>query len=211
MFADDSPWAISREEAGYPQHDPEKAKSLAAQYEQDHGSPISFTMLAVPGPENVAILQAVQAQLADVGIKADVNALEATALIDKVVVSGDYQASIFLLWSSPTPDQGYAFIATKANPDGLSLNYTRFDDPGLVSALDSFRSTTDVAKQKEDMATLQKEMATNRQMIFLFHSPTVFAYTKNVHGFNVSTFPDSDVPAYSPYPTSPFYAHVWIS
>ena len=50
MFDESSPYYITPEEAGYPKHDVEKAKSLVAEYQQKHGTPLEFTVLRWPTP-----------------------------------------------------------------------------------------------------------------------------------------------------------------
>jgi peptide/nickel transport system substrate-binding protein len=209
MFEDSSPYYISREEAGYPSHDPDRVRQLVAQYEQTHGKPLEFSYLIPSDPQLLIIAQAYQAELDQYGIKLKIEATDQTTLITRVIASGDYQAAGFVIWSSPTVDQGYVFLATKANMDGVSLNYPRFDDPELVAGMDDFRATIDPAQRVEAMTRVQKSLAKNLQVLFLTHVRLVVAYGNDVHGFGANTFPDSEVDAYSPYPTTPFFTHVW--
>jgi ABC-type transport system substrate-binding protein len=210
MFEQGSPYYITKDQAGYPKYDPDKAKQLATQYQQAHGAPLTFSVLVTPDPQATTILQAYQAELGKVGIKMDIMSVETTQLITKVIVSGDYQAAAFVMWSSPSVDQGYIFVATKANPNGLSLNYPRFDDPDLTAAYNDFRATTDQAKRVAAMTRVQQGLAKDLQMLFLAHLRTAIAYRNNVHGFRAGAFPDSTDPAYSPYPITPFYTRVWV-
>ena len=154
-------------------------------------------------------MQAYQADMASYGVKMNIQSVETTQLISRVIVSGDYQASIFVLWSSPTPDQGYVFIATPPNPNGISLNYTRFDDPGITKALDDFRATGDPKARIEAMKTVQKELARNLQVLFLSHAVTAWVYGDDVHGFTAPVVPGTQTRVYNPYPTTPFYSWVW--
>jgi peptide/nickel transport system substrate-binding protein len=209
MFDQGSPYYISKAEAGYPDPDPAKARSLAAQYESTHGQPLEFPVLVPSDPQYLAIGQAFQAELADVGIKVDLQAIEQTQLISSVVATGNYQAAGFLLRSSPTPDQAYAFLATKANPNGLSLNFTRYDDPDLTAAMDRFRAATDPQVRVDAIKTVQQELAKNLQMIFLVHQRGAFVYQNDVHGLHDTTYPGTTTKAFAPYQDTPFYTFAW--
>ena len=203
------PYYISKEEAGYPSHDPDRTRQLVAEYQAHHGKPLEFSYIVPADPQVLTIAQAYQAELAQYGIKMNIEPTEQTTLITRVIVSGDYQAAGFVMWSSPSVDQGYIFLATKANPDGLSLNYPRFDDPDITAAMDDFRSTIDPAKRVEAITRVQKRLAEDLQVLFLSHVRLSIAYRNDIHGFGENTFPDSDVHAYAQYPTTPFFTHVW--
>jgi ABC-type transport system substrate-binding protein len=166
-------------------------------------------MLLPPDPQYLAIGQTFQAEMADLGIKVQIQAVEQTQLIRSVVAAGDYQAAGFLLRSAPSPDQSYIFLATKANPSGLSLNFSRFDDPPLTKAMLDFRAASDPAARVAAIKKVQQELATNLQMIFLVHARAGFAYQGNVHGLQSTTYPATDKPATAPYPNTPFFAFAW--
>jgi peptide/nickel transport system substrate-binding protein len=209
MFDERSPYFISKHDAGYPEPDPARARQLAGQYQLTHGAPLEFSMLLPSDPQYLAIGQTFQAELAELGIKVDLQAIEQTQLIRTVVVSGDYQAAGFVLRSSPSPDQAYIFLATKANPTGLSLNFSRLDDPELTAAMDAFRAAGDPQTRVDAIKKVQQRLAIGLPMIFLVHSRAGFAYQNNVHGMQATTYPDTDRPAFAPYANTPFYALAW--
>jgi peptide/nickel transport system substrate-binding protein len=209
MFEAGSPYYVSKQDAGYPQPDGAKAKQLAQQYADGHGKPLEFSLILPPDPQYLAIAQTFQAQMAELGITVNLQTMEQTVLIRTVVVSGDYQAAGFVLRSSPSPDQSYTFLATKANPNGLSLNFTRFDDPAITAAMNDFRAAGDPAVRVDAMKKVQQELASNLPMIFLVHARAALAYMNKVHGLRNTTFPGSDKQAMAPYPETPFYAFAW--
>lgn len=211
MFEETSPYYIPRSEAGYPEPDAQKAKDLAAQYQAKAGKPLTFTALIPPDPQYLAIAQTLQAQLKEIGIQVELQAIEQTQLIRSVVASGDYQAAGFLLRGSPSPDQSYVFIATKAVPNGLSLNFTRYDDPEIVAGMDAFRAAGDPQTRVQAVAGVQKRLASAVPMIFLVNARTAFVASNTVHGLQATTFAGSDTPAQAPSPTTPFYAFMWKS
>jgi peptide/nickel transport system substrate-binding protein len=209
MFDAGSPYYISKQDAGYPQVDGAKARQLAQQYEQNHGKPLEFSTILPPDPQYLAIAQTLQSELAELDIKVDLQTMDQTQLIRTVVATGDYQSAGFVLRSAPSPDQAYVFLATKANPNGLSLNFTRFDDQRLTDAMNDFRAAGDPQTRVADMKTVQQELATNLQMIFLVHSRAGFAYQNGVHGVQATTYPGGDKAAVAPYPSTPFYTFAW--
>jgi peptide/nickel transport system substrate-binding protein len=209
MFEPDSPYYIPREEAGYPAPDAGRARDLAQQYEQSHGQPLHFSMLLPSDPQYLGLGQALQAQLAGAGITVDVKAVEQTQLIRSVIVSGAYQAAGFVLRSSPTPDQSYVFLATKANPKGLSVNFSRLDEPDLTTAMAAFRAAADPKSRVEAVKTVQKQLAENLPVIFLSHMRAALVAQNGVEGLHGTTYPGTDKETYAPYPNTPFYTFAW--
>ena len=76
------------------------------------------------------MLQLVQSQWKEVGIDDQIETLEQTAYITKVV-TGDYQAAFFRIYSSPDPDQNYYFwsSSTAKGVGNISINFTQFTTP----------------------------------------------------------------------------------
>lgn len=211
MFEEDSPYYISKAEAGYPERDLDRARQLAEEYQRAHGAPLEFATLVPPDPQYLLVAQAFQAQAAEFGVKVNIEAIEQTTLLSRVVVSGDYEAAWFILWSSPSPDRSYIFLATKPNPTGLSLNFTRFDDPKITAALDAFRATEEQQARIDAITAEQRSLAENGQVLFMFHRHDGFAYNTRTHGMRGTTVPGTDGPAYAPYLTTPFLTSVWKS
>ena len=146
-----------------------------------------------------------QAQLKDAGITMELKAIEQTNLIRTVVVTGDYQAAGFILRSSPTPDQAYIFLASKANQKGLSLNFSRLDEPELTAAMNEFRAAADPKSRIEAVKTVQKQLAANLPVVFLVHSRAAFVAQNHVQGLHATTYPGTDKETYAPYANTPFY------
>lgn len=209
MFEATSPYFVPPDVAGYAGHDAERAKQLAVAYEQKHGKKLEFTALVPADTQYLAIGQAIQQQLTEAGVTVNLESVEQTQLIRRVVVAGDFQASGFVLRSSPSPDQSYIFLATKANPTGLSLNFARFDSDIVTDSMKAFRAAADPQTRTDALAKVQKEIAANLPMVFLVHQRTALAYSNSVHGLQATSFPGTQRPASAPYPTTPFFAAVW--
>jgi peptide/nickel transport system substrate-binding protein len=211
-YAPGSPFYVTPAEAGYPAHNVDKAKELVAQYEKAHGKPLAFTALVPPDPSYASIAQALQAQAQAAGMTVDLQTVEQAKLIT-TVLTGDYQASGFLLFSTPTLDRAYPFVATKSNPaPALSLNFTRNDNPRITAAMDAARATVDQAEQIRQYAIVQREMAKDADRIFLVHAVGGIAYATDVHGVPATTFPDSATPALAGNGiVTPFLTAAWVS
>ncbi len=209
-FTADSPFFVEPEDIGYPAYDLEKAKELVAQYEADHGEPLAFTALVPPDPAYLAIAQALQADAQNAGIDVEIEPIEQTQLITRVL-TGDYQASGFILFSSPTFDRAYPFIATPSSPaPAISLNFTRNDNPVITEEMNKARATDDREEQVTAYRVVQEEMAKDLDRIFLVHNVGGVAYANEVHGFRNITFPDTDEEAIPGYGlSSPFTTTVW--
>lgn len=208
-FKENSPNYLSPEAAGYPKYDPERAKQLVQQYKTNHpGEELKFTALIPPDPQYSAIAQALQQRAKEFGVTVDLAAVEQTTLITRVL-GGDYQASGFVLFSTPSLDRGYVFIATEPAAQGLSLNFTRYLNPNIKKAMDDARSTADKGKQAEAYKTVQKEMAKDLDKIFLVHNVGSIVYRNNVHGVRATTFPGTNIPAYAGFSTTPFSTSTW--
>jgi peptide/nickel transport system substrate-binding protein len=210
MFEPGSAYYISKQEAGYPEPDAGRAQQLAHQYQATHGQPIEFSVLTPPDPQYLTLGQGIQEQLAAVGIKVDLQSIEQTQLIRTVIVTGDFQAAGFVLRSAPTPDQSYVFLATKPNAKGLSLNFSRLDQPQLTAAMNAFRAASDPQSRIDAVTKVQKQLARNLPLIFLLHARSGFAFQNNVRGLHATTYPGSDKESFAPYATTPFYPFAWL-
>ena len=211
-FAPGSPFYLSPADAGYPAFDLAKAKELVAQYEKKHGKPLAFIALVPTDPAYASIAQALQSQAQEAGVTVTLQTLEQAKLIT-TVLTGDYQASGFVLYSTPTLDRAYPFIATKPTPlPGLSLNFTRNDNPRITAAMDAARATDDPAEQTKQYAIVQRELATDADRIFLVHAVGGIAYANTVHGVSATTMVEGAGAAQAGNGiVTPFLTSAWVS
>ena len=173
-------------------------------------------MSVLPTPESQSVGQTIQAQLAQAGIDMRVVTKEqATLLADTVL--GNYEATAFALFGSPSIDREYVFFAGPARPvNSLSLNFTRISDDenaGVRNAMDAIRATDDPAELKKQYDIVQAEMAKNLNMIFLVQTTSALVFNGDVHGVLDWTLPTEDGGEGAPGQTStvPFTANIWIN
>jgi len=225
-FSENSPFFTKVD--NYPTHNLEKAKALATEYEQKHGKKLSFSANITPDPAVAQVAQVLQSQAADAGIEVTLNREEQVKLIVDAL-TGNFQATGFILFGSPHLDREYVFVAAppKEGPQS-SLNFTRnglaCDNNGtnckpngandkIVAAMDKARTTNDFAKQKEQYDIVQHEMANNLNFLFLVQQANAVVYDKNVHGAKLWQLPDENgQPGAQGYPNpQTMVFNLWLS
>ena len=215
-FTETSPNFSAESDAAVPDFDVERARQLAAEYEQVHGVPLSFTLSLSGTTENAALGQALQQQFADAGITTTLDTTEQVTLLLKIF-GGDYQAGTFALFSSPSIDTNYAFIASAPKPVGeTSLNMARVseaDNAELIAAMEVARTTDDPAMQREQYAIVQREMAENLGFVFLVRLTTAVVYGTNVRGAKIYPLPgpDGEPANLALSRTAPFTFNLWLT
>ncbi len=156
-----------------------------------HG--FSFTLLGENDPATVQEMQAIQSELASVGITMHVEPIDFTTLLTDAI-NGNYQADL-LGWSGrPDPDQNtYEFDTT-----GGSFNDPRYSNSTVNSLLLKARETTVQSARKQYYDQAAEIVLHQAPYIFLEDTPVVEAWSPQVHGFQV--YPDGLMR----------FSHVWI-
>lgn len=159
-----------------------KAKALMA----ESGSPDGFTakVIAATGEPPVASSEAqvLQAQLAEIGVKLEIEMLELNVYIDRWL-AGDFDMAVAQNGGRPDPYPMYNRYFTK---DGNLQKVSNFVDDELDSLLQQGRTETDVAKRKVIFQNFEARLAELSPWIWLSTSNTYTAQLKTVHGFEPS-------------------------
>lgn len=192
-------------EADVPRYDPDRARELAEEYEEKHGEPLSFTANILPEPSIQRIAQTLQQQAQEVGIQVELDAMDQTSLI-VAALSGNYEATGFILFGSRLLDRDYVFIADY--PEDNDLNFTNNVNPEIIDALDTARETDDEEVWDEQFARVQDEFAEDLNFLFLVHNLSAIVYDNDVFGLANWTLPDGEPAGRSV--TQPILAEVWI-
>jgi len=155
-----------------------KAKQLL---QQANVGPIEFTMLTQTTEPAYAkdIAQLVQAQLAEIGVKMNIQTLEFTQWVDRWL-KADFDMSPGLNGGGPDPD----FYIFRYFTDDGNLNFvTSYKNPVSSDAIKQARATTDVAKRKDLYATAQKELVNGVPFIWLYVGRDYVATLPTTKGF----------------------------
>jgi len=196
-------------DAEYPDFDPEAASALVEAYEAANG-PISFALNTPPDPEITATAQAIQSQLADIGVDVRVNGLDQTSLI-VAAVAGSYDTTLFRLFGSPVPDAQYIFISpTTIRPVGeISLNVARLDDEATGTAIDDLFAAADPDAKLQAYIDMQDAVAASLPFAYLTQITSAIAAENSVRGFDAWRLPDGS-PGLAQVEAVPMLAQVWL-
>jgi ABC-type transport system substrate-binding protein len=187
-----------------PGFDLEKAKGLAAEYQQLTGQPLAFEANIIPTPEVQNIAQALQQQAREAGIEVTLQTLDQPKLIADAL-TGDFDATGFILFGAPTLERDSVFFADL--PPGSALNFTGNSNPEIIAALEQLRSTLDPEVQKEAFGRIQQEMAKDNNFAFLVSQLTAIGFSTKVFGLADMSLPDGGTAQRS---INPFLTETWV-
>jgi len=145
------------------------------------GKPLAFTLITQAGftiRENVA--QAIQRQLADVGVKMQVRLLDGTA-ISPVWFSGDFDAMLHWWQSGADPEITTFFAADKSPPAGRNIDYIK--DAELTKLLYASDRAIDQAKRADLLKQAQRRVAELIPEIFLYNTSKLDAVPATLRNF----------------------------
>lgn len=173
-------------DAGHYTYDPQKAKQLLA----DAGYPNGFsTTMWVPagryqGAEEAA--QAVQAQLADIGVKVDIQVKEWSSLLSQIKKGPDEaQWDMLLLGFAPATNdadwQLYSQFNTKSWAP-LSNNRSFYSNPEVDKLLDQGRFSTDQTERKAIYAKILKIIYQDAPELYLYQTTQIYGVSDKVSG-----------------------------
>jgi peptide/nickel transport system substrate-binding protein len=187
-YAPGSPWYA---ESGYPQYDPDAARALVEQVKASHGGEFRFAITGVDEPTTSRTLQLLQQQWAAVGIDVSIVTVEQASMIIQVV-TGDYQAVQWQQFDSPVPvnDTVWWSPENATEPPAFSLNFARYANPAMTTALRRLRQNEDPAVQREAMATVQQLMGTDVPYVWLYHAQLAIIATPKLVNVTRYSLPD---------------------
>lgn len=127
--------------------------------------------------------QAIQSELAKVGIKVKLEPLDFTTLLENGV-KGNYQMNI-LGWSGRVdPDQNsYAFDTT-----GGSFNFPRYSNPQVNKFLLQARESQSIKQRARLYNDAAKILLQQAPYVFIAYTPVIQAWSTSVHGYR--EYPD---------------------
>jgi glutathione transport system substrate-binding protein len=171
-------------------YDPAKARELL----KEAGYPNGFETDLWSGYNNTTaqkVIQFVQQQLAQVGIKTRLQALEAGQRVEKVEsVQNPESAGVrlyYIGWSSSTGETDWALrplLASESFPPKM-LNSAYYKNPKVDQALADALKTTDRTKKAALYKEAQEEIWKDAPWAFLVTEKLLSAHSKNLSGFYV--------------------------
>jgi ABC-type transport system substrate-binding protein len=165
-------------EVGWYEYNPEKAKELLEEAGVENLEiPLSYrdvVRVYLPSPGKVA--QEIQAQLAEIGVKVNIEVKESGAFLDSVTASKE---PFYLLgWGADYPD-ATNFLDYHFGPQQLQFGKPYED---IAAALKDGATTSDAAKRKAAYDTVNELLKQYVPMIPVAHGVSANAYRADVEG-----------------------------
>jgi dipeptide transport system substrate-binding protein len=182
-------WSYDKSIAAYP-HDIAKAKQLLAEAGLPNGFATTIWVRpsgSVLNPNPKAGAELLQADLAKIGVKADVKVIEWGELI-KEAKQGQHDL-LFMGWAGDNGDpDNYLTPLFSCNAVKSGINFARYCDPKLDKLIAEGKETADQGKRAQAYEAAQKIIHDEALWIPLGY-PTAAAITRvNVSGYQVSPF-----------------------
>lgn len=150
-------------------YDPEKAKALLKEAGYEKG--LEVTLQYNNNPRHKLIGEAIQAQLAEVGVKMNLQAAELGAHYD-AVRRGDipfFRAG----WAGDYPDpDNFLYNLLCSDNFGQKGNYTRYKNDDVDAWLKEARRVSDPAKRVELYKKAEQQIVNDAPWMFLFYGTT---------------------------------------
>jgi peptide/nickel transport system substrate-binding protein/oligopeptide transport system substrate-binding protein len=163
-------------------HDPDSARALLAA--AGHASGLSLKLWRSQRPEYARIAQAVQQDLAAVGIQVEIvqrDASSARAAVRKG------EADLFLTdWYADYPDpENFTYPLFNSKNAGTGGNYAFMNDPVIDSLTVRLRTTVDDAEKARLARETDARITALAPWIFLWHPVDLWARSPRVEGWSI--------------------------
>lgn len=161
----------------YP-YDPERARELLAEAGHADGFTIAMSCPSDAYTNFVEVCEAVAAQLADVGIDAQLDVMESGAFWD--LQAGKQLPPLFGDSWSANSNEASAYDRIFGALGGEGASYSAWSDPEVDDLLSSIRSTLDDGARAALFGRLHREMHDDPAFVYLYEPVTIEATTARV-------------------------------
>jgi peptide/nickel transport system substrate-binding protein len=178
------------------EQDADAAAELIAEYEEETGEDVAFTLGHIPSNVVVQAAELLMGWWSDVGIDVEDQSIPQSDLINLAVFGvPEFQVFHWRQHNGVVVDQQYLWWHSEnAFPDGeLSLNFGRLRDPDIDAALDAARAATTDAEAIAAAEDVNRVFAEQCYYIPLTWLPWAVLTTSEVHGFGELVLPDGTV------------------
>jgi peptide/nickel transport system substrate-binding protein len=173
-----SPGTIGHlDDTGYPDYDPDGAKELVQQYEDETGQPLQVQISSPPEPETRQLVDLTAQYFEEAGMDVTTTTFDQSELI-QTAIQRDYQAITWRNYPGLDPDNNYVWWYGGGNP----VNFMGFDDPEVNDLLDQGRATADPDERQDIYAQLNQEFANENYMLWASWTLWDVGTADDVHG-----------------------------
>ena len=162
------------EDSGYPTYDLDEAKRLAAEYEEETGQPLSFTLSAQATQSVLRIAQLIKEMGEEAGIGVEIVSVDQSALID-TALEGDFEMITWRNHPGGDPDLQYNWWKS-----GSPVNFGRFQDEEIDALLDQGRESLENREQVYE--DINRRFAEQIHNLWGWYTPWTVAMATDVQG-----------------------------
>lgn len=177
------------DDAGYPQPDPDKAKELVQQYEEETGLDFSFTLASLPDPTVIETAQVWKEYAETVGIDVDLKPTEQAQMISDAI-AGNFDALLWRMHPGGDPDTQYVWWHSTS-----PVNFGRFADPEVDRLLDKGRADTDPGARAHAYEDLNRRFSEQLYNLWSWWTLWAIGTAPDVHGIPGPKLPDGSDPS----------------
>lgn len=173
--------AYNRRLTGY-QYDPARSRELLAQAGFRGGLPDTYVLDVSDSPAAIKRAEFIVSNLADVGIKIEVNPLPWHEFLEKV-----YKGNFVLClqgWISDTGDpDNFLYPLFHSNSFGYSGNTFFFSEPEIDRMIENARQIRNIKQRWNHYRQIEEKILEEAPGVFLFHSLKSLVVKKGMRGF----------------------------
>ncbi len=191
---------------GVPNFDPAKAKAAAAQYKQETGKDLTFTISHTADPSTTQDAVLIQQMLKqNGGITTQLNAVPDQSTLINLAIGRQYDAVLWRNNPGADPDTQYVWWhcgnspAAGANPNGAAacdnpVNFGGFNDPVINSDLDKGRSAPLGPARTKIYEEINQRFASQLWNLWSQYTLWTVAYKPGIHNVLGPALPDGAAP-----------------
>lgn len=171
-------------------YQPEEAKKLldaagwkpgADGVRQKEGKKLEFSVLCYKGrPELPVLLEAIQAELKEIGIKLNIVNVENIS----EALKKDFEATIYSINTAPYGDPQY--LLETMFRTGASSNFGKYSNSRLDLSIDKLRTTFDIQERNAIAKEAQQIVLDDAAFVFLVYPKSLMAVSNKVEGIEPS-------------------------
>ncbi len=182
------------EDNGLPvEQDLESAAALIAEYEEETGTDVEFTLGHVPSNVVVQAAELLLGWWSEIGIDVDTRTIPQSDFINLAALgTPEFEVFLWRQHAGVFVDQQYLWWHSEnAFPDGeLSLNFGRLSDPDIDAALDTARQSTTDEEARAAAEAVNRVFAEQCYYIPIAWLPWAVLSDPNIGGIGALTLPD---------------------
>lgn len=167
------------------EYDPERARQLLAEAGYADGLTIELWSPTGRYPQDIQVAQAIQGQLAEVGVTAEITSIEwASYLVATSQPAEETYVPVALLgWGTVTGDADYGLYALFHSSQAPNPNRAFYNNAVVDALLDEARTAADDSLRQQLYADAMELIWADAPWLFLYSESQVVAMRDNVQGF----------------------------